>query len=405
MKQTGVQQTPYIFTYSKDLDFNLVISQMLKGVDISLVDPQIYPHIESRIYFFIDSYKQQQDTQALAKLEFFLKYIHAEPRRREVAQTIPKPRQQPPPKPPVLTPEQVKSEVDTILSTDKVKLYNQQELELITAELRQRRADFIAQHDYLNAQRAEQYVVAVLSYGQFGAVERMQNAKADDYKTKLSEAQEALEAHKLKWDESLQKLKDDRESDLQTLKSKYDANVEEVTALFDTSPPANMSKPSPYLLDLRKREDYMVSVHQFSQAKEVHELAIAQEEAEEAEHLKAWHDLLSQRLVVIHSNYAKQQNARIKYWDRMEEEMKQKADQEIEKDQKAIDHLQKAVKNAKSQAATASSLKKNSVAKGSKKGILPPLTTKKTEASTQAMNYRQRAILNSQIYTMKPGMA
>jgi len=384
-----------VIEYSQGMDYNNVVTSMLHGVDIALVDPQIYPYLVSPIYIFIDSYRAQHDDDMVKKLEFFLKYIEEQPRKQEIAAILSKTFPDPPPKPPALTEDEVRTIVDGILQTEDIKYFNADELDLIIAEIRKRRADYIKAGDYLGAQRCEHFTRAIMNYGQLGTVEQMQVSKADEIKIKLDEARNSLNEMKAKWELMYTNLRKEAKNDLISINSLFEKSISDLEKLYEEKPQSSFDKPSNELLQLRSKQTAMVASKRYAEAAKIKDEADNLEKAEREQRIEKWKQSIDHRISTKVKEQERTVLARKDYWKREEAAMVSQANKEVEKAEKAIAHLEKSLNNATQAHQLAKNLKEET--KNVPNAVLPPL--KSTDKTVDALAFRQRAILNAQIYT------
>jgi DNA repair exonuclease SbcCD ATPase subunit len=328
------------------------------------------------------------------KCDFLTEYITEYPRRQEISRILMNRPPSPPPKPPALPPEEVDEIVDNLLETDEIHFYPREELELILANLRKRRAEFQAQGEYLKAQKTDYYTKAILNYGQLGEVEKMQDSKVNDIKAKLNEAIEQSEKDKKKWETLYQNLKNEAIQDMSRINEGYEKEIEELQKLEEKDPPANFRKYSSAYLQLRKRQQAMILARKYEEAANTKDKADEMQKKEDEEQKQKWIKSISIMIEKKKSEQAKALKARQNHWSMEEKTMTKQANHEIEKSEKSIEHIKKSLKEAENAHNMASTLKETTKLNAAG---LPPL--KSSSSLSQANEYRQRAILNTKIYT------
>lgn len=388
----------YVIRYAPNIDPNNVINRIMSGVDILLVDPQIYPTLVSPLYVFRDIYTEQHEPDLVKKCNFLLDYIAEYPRRVEIARTLMNKPPEPEPKPPALEPEEVNKIVDDLIQTDDIKYYPREELELILAELRKRRAEYQSKGEYINAQKADQYAKAIMTFGQLGAVEQLQNNKVEEIRAKLQEAQQQLENNKQKWEQLYNNLRNQAKEDLTQINTKFEDEIDVISKEFDSELPANFKKPSNQLLQLRRRQKALVESKRYDEAATTKENADKLEEQEKKKNMETWHKSIQKKIDAKKKDQVKTLTARKQFWKREEEALVNEANVDVEKAQQAIEHIKINLKQAEKAQNLANKLKENSKENIKNNGTkLPPLQVKTRMQDAAA--YRQRAILNAQIYT------
>ena len=113
----------YVIKNTPNPDPNQIINQIFSGVDIILVDPQIYPHLVQPLQVFRDIFQQNSQTDMVKKCDFLIDYINEYPKRQQISRLLMNRPPSPPPKPPALSQEQVDEIVDNLLETDEIHYY------------------------------------------------------------------------------------------------------------------------------------------------------------------------------------------------------------------------------------------------------------------------------------------
>lgn len=377
------------------MDFNAVIQNMLNGVDVLLVDPQIYPHLISPLYVFRDVFTSQNQRDMVKKCNFLIEYIEDYPHRLEIKAALANKFPEPEPKPPALEPDVVNSIVDNILQTGTIKFFPREELELVLAELRKRKQEMISSGDYVGAQKADHYTKAVMNYGQLGEVEQMQESKTEEIRNKLADAKAQLASDKQRWEQFHQNLMKEAKTDLTNIYNQYESEIDELDAQHEIEKlPPKFTKASKALLQLRRRQEAMIASKHYEAAADVKDIADKMEAEEAIVHRARWNAYLEDCIYKKRQEQKKQIEGRKNYWKKEEASLIAQANKEVEKAEKSIEHLEKSLEQASNAHALAASLKEETkvIPKG-----LPPLTRSPTRSDAAA--YRQRAILNQQIYT------
>lgn len=402
----SVKNSPYVITYVPNLigkDFKDILELMLHGVDICLVDPEIFAHLDSVLSSYMDHYKQIKDQLVISKLEFYKKYIDELPRRQEIAALLSK---EPPPPPvviPALTPEQVSQEIDLILNTGKIKYFKPDELDLILEGLRKKRVEFINESRYLDAQKAEHFSRAVMSYGQLGFVEKLHKSKASDIQVKLGEAKAGLHKKKTNCRILHTNLRSSANDDLLNLQRSQQKEIEELEMLYESVPPPSIKKYSNALLSLKRREQAMIKARLFSKAGQIQKELDDLERQENEQHETKWKEEIDQRIRNLRKKQEKEMFVRRNFWRKEELQFVNLSNSEVEKDEKAIRHLEKNLEITQNAKLLVEHLKNDSknVKEVGDSFTLPHLDQNR-ESMSRATAHRQRAILNSKIYTRLP---
>lgn len=379
------------------MDFVQVVRQMLAGVDIALIDPDIYPYLIPYIGNFMDKYRAEFNSPAIKKLEFYRQYIMDYKRKKEISDLL---RQTPPPPkiiPPALTPEQVEHEVDLIWSSNIFKTFPEDQLELIIARFRQKRSEFIEQGDYINAQKADRYSHTLLSHCQLGEVENMQHDRVVFLQDKTNEAKDDLRNLKAKWETLQIKLRETASKKLKQMQEKHNEEIQDLE-IMRSEIPLNRQKHSIELLQLRKRQAALVKSRRFADADEIKIQADKLEAQENEANKQKWNEEIDARIKNALQNQQKELMARKAYWKNEETSLIAQANKEIATQEKAIEHLENNKNNTQHAMVIATNLK-NETKKTTINGL--PFLENNMDERQRTAAHGQRRILNKKIYSKR----
>lgn len=388
-------QSKYLISSFYGTDPPSVIREMLSGVDISLVDPDLYPSLVPYIRNFMDSFRAKHDTKSLRTLEFYLQYIEQFPHRQEISNLL-----KPKPKPiivkmPVLSEQQVKLEVDLILNSEEIKTYPQEELELVICGLRQKRQEFINEGDYMAAQKAEHFSRILISHGQLGTVEEMQYDRVSELESKCTASRIELENNKKKWEGLFQNLCQQCKDELKQLEKDHAQEIQEIEDKRNQAIPPSFQKYSNLLLQYRAREKAMLATRRYADASYIKELADELQENEDRDIKLRWNSHIDNRIKKKKRIQRRQLEIRKSFWKKEKQNLVKEANIDISQAEAAIVHLETNLESAKNALNIASNLKEET--KTVREEDLPKLDTARKTSKPQ--EYRQRQILNSKIYT------
>ena len=400
-KEKISEEELYLIRDNPCLNYRDVVQRMLDGVEISLVDPAIFEKLIPHIQYYIDYYREAHDEYSVRELQYFLKYIEEEPRRREIEEMLRQP-DPPPEKPPALTPAQVKKEVKKIWETEKIQAYNHEELDLIAAGMKKLRLRFIAKSDYLSAQRAEELSRKLISNGQLCFVETMQTTREVSLKEKLREAEKELEESKAKWERLHEGLRSARKKEFEDLEREHNEEIRKLEELYDAPLPPEIRKYSTGLLQLRRREKAMLQIKNFAGAAGIKQQADEMEAFENEKQVADWHAKIDDRIKKCRERQQKYVNGRRMYWAKEEQDMVGQANKEVMIAEKQISHLKESIGvtvKAKNLARVLRTTKNQ--------GSELPAVKKRTGAMTPKekdprQEFQHRRILNAKIYTRTP---
>jgi hypothetical protein len=399
MSVRGAAARRYVIEYAANLDPKFVISEVMNGLDLLFVDPQVYPLLEPFLQDYLTAFRQQKDKYRAKKIEGFLSYIREEPNRAAVERMLTDiPRERTPP-PPVLSAAQVSREVDHILRDEAFRAYPEDELPLILEGLRQRAREFIGARDYASAHRAEQLARAVLSHGQLTVVEQLQEEKFRAYERLIEDEQERLGAEQQRWDELRENLRQQANAELAEMKVAHQAEIERLEALKAEPPPPAFRKLSAELLQLRRRERAMIQVRKYREAGLMKERAAELEAQENDAIQRRWIADIDQRIANVRATQLRQLRARRAFWRAETAAIASHANKETHLGKLQIVHLQDTLKGVESAKTITTDLKREHELR--RAGGRPTVVGRMSEMERVAV-HGQRRILNKKIYTMSP---
>jgi hypothetical protein len=389
----------YLVEYSHNIDTKDVINQMIGGVDICLVDPRLYPLLEPTLQDYMEAFRAQKDAYNMKKIQFYMEYIREEPIRADAERLLSMRVRTAPPKMPVLSPEEVSTEVDFILRSETFRAYPEDELELILEGLRQRRRECIDAKNYLGASRAEHFAKVVLSHGQLSEVATLQEDKCQFYETLLSEEREKLQILQARWQELYANMEQSAREDMLQMKTDYESSLAELNGLRNQPPCVEIHKYSAELLQLRRREQAMVQSRQFGNAARLKEIGDELQAREDEVIHNRWMGEIDQRIEKIRFTHLKKLQGRKAFWKSERRQLVDQANKETNLAQRTIEHLEKTLldtQNAKS--VTSDLIEQNE----GKQSLLPVISSRISERERSTV-HGQRRILNHKIYTRTPG--
>lgn len=398
----GSLQSQYQIVYEYNIEPRDVIQKMMSGIDISLVDPRIYPSLVPLLKTYLEKAQNEGDSYKIREYEFYIRYIEYQPRREELTRILYRPKPPPPVKKPVLSEDRVSTEVNNILKTEKIPSYkNQEEVDLIVHGLRERRVNYISEGDYLQAEKAEELSRKLFSSGQLSTVESIQQDKEADLKNKLDTSISELEASKKKWEELLQTLRSKANEEFAELEQIHNDEIKELEDLYNQPPPPNIRKYSQALLNLRRRETAMLSSKLYAQAAKIKDQADELQEKEDQEQLDRWHNHISFRIQQTKEEHMRQLNKKKVFWKTEEQKMILLGNKEIKNAEMAIEHLSSNFKETHEARKLTTVMKKETKMKPKNKvKKFPKLELKTPRRDEKMTEFRQRQLLNSHVYTI-----
>lgn len=397
--QKGEEEV-YYFDRECGYDPKQIIEAMLRGIDIVLVDPALFPSIRRLLPDYLSEARDQGDRDIATALESYIEYIEGEPQRQAAAKLC----DRPPPEviviPPVLSQDEVDAEVHTIWETGRIRNFTEPEVLLVVAEMRQRRAEYIAQGNYLDAEKAGRFAKVLVCHGEFGVVEHIQDEKAMYLRFKLDDSRRELEATKGKWEMLYECMRDEAKKEMEKMKEDHKHEIETLERQKHEEPPMQARKYSAGLLQLRRREKALVQNRQFAKACQLKEIADETQRQEDAYIRTKWSNALDLKIANARRGQIRQVKIRKAHWRKEELSLVNDAGKDVEAAEKAIVHLERSLKVAEEAKGIATELRKDAQRPQTSLTALPRLET--TNRVQQQSDFRQRQILNKKIYTRLP---
>jgi hypothetical protein len=393
----------YLFSADHRPDPKLIIEALLNGTNIIFVDPRLFPELQRMLLDLLVEAESSHEQDLTKRIQALIQYIEEEPERQAVSDLLSQPVPTVVVKPPALTDEQVEAELESIWSTQQIKSYSADELDLVVAGFRQRSADFIAANDYLNARKADEFAQILISHGQLGTVEVMQDSRVRELREKLDECRRCLAADKAKWECLLCHLRGLARDELDRLRESQEREIAALERLRASDPPPPARKYSNALLQLRRSERAQVARRDFSGAGETKAVADAMQRDEDADQVERWRRQIAARMENARRVHAKQIRVRNDHWRNEELVLVDTANKEVQLAEVAIAHLGENLRLATEARNTAANLReeKELMAQAGGAAALPRLMMKESPTKGGA-EYRQRQILNAKIYTRLP---
>ena len=311
----------YIFdvqTYSDNI--RTVFDKVIGGVDICYVDPLLFPKLLSWIENHKDRYKDQYNKTVLDKLNFIENYIRRQERRDEIRLLLTHKTEKRERKKPVMTREQVDAEVNSIMENGINYEYTEEQVNLIVPGLRRKRAELVKDGDYLEANRANNYVKIMISHEQFSTVEAMQQEKCEMLQTKIDEESEKLKEKKKRWIKVTNNLRKSADKELREMKVRFNKEIEDLNSQKNKVP-ITFQKFSAGLLNLRRRKEAMMQTRRYGEAGQYQEIADKMEEDEIISLEKRWADNIDSRIRNLQASHRRQLEGRSAYWRHAEKKL------------------------------------------------------------------------------------
>ena len=404
----------YLYTATNHPDVRSMIASLAYGVDISLFDPELFPLISSNLDISILRYEDAKDESAVRQLTYVQKYIDEEyPQELERERLLSARQRARQARPPPFTKDELDQEIEAVLDGERKK-YTKPQLDMIVEGLKRRRDEALAEEDYDEAELAKNCANEMIRESEFFYAVKIQEEKVDELKVKLEESRKSLHDLKSRWRAVLQNFQRQRDAELQEMYESNMRKLEDLERLKDEPPPPKFRKYSPQLLNMRIREKAMVTSKMYDEASVLQEEANRIQAVEDERNRQEWHanvddqsqklaEKLNKALSVRETNLAKEEN-----------NMRRQMRKELTSAERQVAHLEKAIEDSRSaimmpgeedkdlnQTTKSRTTKSRGV---TPRSSLPSLNLTNCAATTphSPKTFRQRRILNMQIYTRRP---
>lgn len=397
----------YIYTSQTHQDPRTILNALVSGVDISFVDPNLYPQIKEQIPNYILKFQDRRDEEAVNKLKFIDSYIDKYPERQRFEMMLTKRKKPDPVKREIYSNEDLNKQVNSILrGTPSQLYYTTEESEAIINELKRRKTVYAEQEEYDKADYVNRATNQFIKLCECSESNKMQSEKAADLKQKLEEAEKNHEDLKQRWKQVFDTFyaKSDREYQEMTIK-----NQEEIDNLENQKSqkvPPKYNKYSAELLDLKKRNSAMVSSKRYDEATRLQIEIQKLQKLEDQKNVANWINLIDDQIDKAVDRQQKELTMRNNANQREEKTMRKMMKIELDSSEKFMMNLKKSIKLAEDQIYTMEMETDNANLQKTK-SCLPPLNTNTTNifAPQEPMTpnkFRQRALLNMRVYTKRP---
>jgi hypothetical protein len=401
MPVRSLRRRLYLYTATSHPDIRSIIITLVNGVDISLIDPALFPAINAQLDSQILRFQDAKDQFGVDRLQSIRRYITEEyPEQQERDRLLilrPKPK---PVKPQPFSEQELDSIVTAILDGDRSQSYNSEQLDAIVDNLKTRREWALANDDYIGADQIEDAMRAILRRADAVNALKIQETRAEEMAQKVDEARHNLADLIARWEVVVANFVEQRDRELSEIWESNQKALADVEKLKDDPLPARFRKYSPHLLDMRRRERALVSSKRYDEAcvlqAEADRNQAVEDERNRADYIASINDQLQKLAAKLDQAY----NVRQMNLAKEEHTIRRQMNIEIGSARKMVQHLERAL-----QACVLLSLDDDAPqpAKSQKSSL--PLLDLPGMGRPEALSpqtFRQRAILNMKIYTRLP---
>ena len=396
---------PRLYKYLSDEDPDLptIVFDIIDGLSIEDVEPELYQRLLPLLKDRERALKEWRNQPASKLIGDAIEYIEnyrycndpkrLQPRSLRTLRTVGG----------KLTPTELSINVDMALRGE-FKQLDPRHYRAINRELQRLKGDALRDGDYLLAERcvnASRKVLAMTSENRF---EEMTTARVDELADKLR-AKEADRDDVIEhWERAIRDAERKRDADLKMMEKENEKELREFDKQFDLEPPPEMRKFSPQLLQLRVREKYMVQSGRYVEATEVRAEAEKMMAKEMKQHHERWIESLKLKRADVIKKQQERMYVRRVNADNQIEKMRRESIAQIDHQEKAVQHIEshyedaRIVQNFSTINSTPRTMRRST---GRRDIPLPKLSP----ANPQAAAFRQKAMINTIVYSRTPKSA
>lgn len=400
--------SPYLYTAQNHPDARTILNAVVSGVDISLVDPKLFPQIYDLIPNYILKFQDRGEEEIIEKLNFIQTYIEKYPERQRLEMMLTRTRKVEQPKQEVYTKDELNAKVNAILNGKPDLYYTNEQSEAIVAEFKRRKVKYAKKEEFDKADLMTKTMNKFIKLCEFSESNQIQSEKSNDLKQKLSEARQNHEDLKRRWKQVFDIYYEKFDQEYKEMVEKQNEEIMKLEEQREGPMPAKFHKYSSELLNLKQRNKAMVYSKRYNEASELQAEVAKLEEQEDQRNYQDWMASIDEQVAKAEATHAQQRKIRENNFRREEKCMKKTMKEEIEASEKLINNLNRTIKATEDQIYTMEN-ENDELVNQKTRSALPPLNTTISNSQSQEIMtptmFRQRAMLNMKVYTRRPQKA
>ena len=389
------QQPVYKYSISDNPDFPKIVLDIIDGLQIQKVDPELYmgllPHLESRF----EALKDWQNQPATRNVIRAINYIRDYGFDEEKQQQLPVSERAISQRSGKITENIINTSMDLALSGN-FELIDPRLYKTLNRKLMTLKKESVKTKDYGLAQRAGGAARKVIAMNDENKFSIISAARLEQRENTLMQQENSRDVVVKDWDEKIKEAEKQRTSDIQEIKHQGEVELAEFDKKFDVEPPKVIYKFSPKLLEMKVIEDHLAKAERYDEATSLSK-EIEQLEKVEMENLKKiWFDRLKMKRGNFQKNVNQKMQIRERNADKKIEFMKLKAGNQIEQQDKAVDHATGHLESAELIYSYSNNPPRDKARTATRttRSIYSNLPATASETS-----FRKKAIINQVIYT------
>jgi hypothetical protein len=260
----------YLYEYSRHPNPQSVLVGLMNGVDIELVDPDLFPLIKGLVDTACLQTLESRDTVIHDRLRVAKEYIEVGyEEEMERNRLLAGKKRVKDAKAQDVTRNDIGPEVDRILKGRYRRHYNRTDLVDILNELKVRKQQAIKEERYIESERIGDLINELTRESEFGEVLKSQEERASEMENRAEALRQGGEVLKDRWDAVLESCRAKGKEEIKELKNEKEMELAEISAQKRQPPPARFHKYSAYLKELRRKENALVAAKRFEEASKI----------------------------------------------------------------------------------------------------------------------------------------
>ncbi|EAY07782.1 hypothetical protein TVAG_000660 [Trichomonas vaginalis G3] len=282
-RQKSIRYRPHVYKYTLEANPDamvVVYALMNERCEMNDIDPQLFPSMLPLLREKerqLKEWRNQPASKTIASaIEFITNYRYSEdPNQnpqlleRGFTQSLKGPTQ-----------EDVDYALQLLICGRSVDQIDPSVRKQVGVALGLKRKEALQQGDYLLAEKCVNQSRALIALQNEERYEEIQTQRTDMITEKYNQCQNDFQTIKEQWDQKLQAAAKQRDDSLKQLDINDSLELQEFDKVFDSPVPSEFLKPSSTLLQLKCREQYMVSSGRYAEANDVRSQALELEAQE-----------------------------------------------------------------------------------------------------------------------------
>lgn len=386
-----IRLRPHIYKYTAETDVQLadIVFDIINGCLMTDIDPQLYPSLLNLLKEREEQLKEWKN-QPISKsireaIEYISNYRFSEDPNQNPTLILERYNMNKGP-----TQDDIDYGVRMIIKGYDVECIDPNVRVPVSEELKRLKAEALQNGDYLTADKYKNAYRRILAISNKEKYEEITVSKAEKYNEKYQNSIIDLEKAKIECEERIKKALAEKEEQLRQLDAIKSAEIEEFDKVFETEVPIEMRKFSNNILQLRRREKYMVVAGRYIEAAQVHNEADNLEAIEREQQKNKYLELLNHKKKEFLQKLEENHRIKASNIERNYEKVVIECEKRIEKLEKTTRKLEVTYKDLKKTAIQA----QRCMVKSS-----DTFEQNVNEQMSSAELFRQRARINSIVYT------